>query len=211
MEMLKKCRKAEVYDPSDTKLCVSEVFCDLSNQIWVSVSPDFPWEDYEYYNIIFFDPVAGLVRCQCTLGNPQETSEERLSLLCNILEVLESQQRRQDLKIPLEIDLEISCIEKPAGTPDLPASFTATTRNISAGGVYLICPIQLPEGAVIEFQLQGAAKPLFLTASILRSEKLPPKKNVPQYGHGCQYMEMKPKTEAALRNYIFRKQRERRF
>lgn len=208
MEMLKTCRKAEIYDPSDTLLCVSEVFCDLSNKIWVSVAPDFPWEDFEYFNITFFDPVAGLVHSQCTLNSPQETSEERTSLLCTVLEIQDSQQRRQDLKIPLEIDLEISCSQKPVG---LPESISAVTRNISAGGVYFICQYRLPEQTVVDFELKGASKPLVLSAVILRSEELPLQRNVPQYGHGCQYINLKPRTESALRNYIFRKQREHPF
>ena len=209
MNMLKKCRKAEIFNPAESLLCQAEVFSDISDRLWVSVSHDFPYEEFSYFNITFYDPVSGLVRCRCTLGSPESLSEERLSLLCTIVEVLESHHRRQDLKIPLEIEVELTCTYLPAGAPEPPSTFTAITRNISAGGIYLICEHPLPEDAEIRFEITEANKPLLLNAKVLRQDKLPLKREMPQYGHGCRFFDLKPQTESILRNYIFRKERQR--
>ena len=44
MNMLKKCRKAEIFNPAESLLCQAEVFSDISDRLWVSVSHDFPYE-----------------------------------------------------------------------------------------------------------------------------------------------------------------------
>lgn len=211
MAILKNCRKAEIFSPSEELICEGEVFLDLSEKIWISVPLDFSREEHEYYLITFYDSISGLMRCQCSLPDSQTISNERQSVLCNIQEVMDTQQRRQDLKIPLELDIEFSCTAAPAGAVQLPDVIPAKTRNISAGGIYFICEYLLPADTQIQFQLQEASKPLLLTAGVLRTEDLPPKNGRPQYGHGCRFIDMRPRTEAALRNFIFRKQREHHF
>lgn len=210
MEILKNCRRAEIQDQSHTRLCEARVFYDLSDDLWISVPHNFRWENCDYFNIIFFDVARGLIHCRCTLSNPQNFSGDTYSLLCTVLEVSDAQQFREDVRVPLEIELEISCIMKPAGSPNLPDTFMATTRDISAGGVYLTCRYELPENSVVAFQLEVASKPLSLMASVIRSEQLLPENGVQQYGHGCRYLDLNSQTEAALRNYIFRKQLEDR-
>lgn len=209
MNMLNHCRKAEIFSPSDEFLCQAEAFKDKSEQLWVSVPHDFSYEDHSFYNITFYDSVSGLVRAHCVLASPQSLSEERLSLMCKVVEVLESHQRRQDLKIPLEIEVELSCVYLPAGVEAPPKTFPAMTRNISAGGIYLVSEYPLAEGAQVRFEIKEASKPLVLTAQLLRHEKLPLKREQPQYGYGCRFIELKPQMESVLRNYIFRKERER--
>lgn len=209
MNMLSHCHKAEIFSPSDEFLCLAEVFMDKAEQLLVSVPHDFSYEAHPFYNIVFYDSISGLVRGQCTLDSPQSLSEERLSLTCNVVEVMESQQRRQDLKIPLEIEVELSCVYLPSGAKVPPRTFPAMTRNISAGGIYLIGEHPLAEDAQLRFEIKDAPKPLVLIAKLLRQEKLPLKKERPQYGYGCLFIELKPQTESALRNYIFRKERER--
>lgn len=208
--MLKNCRRAEIHDQSHTRLCEARVFCDLSEDLWVSVPHNFRWDACEYFNIVFFDAARGLIHCKCTLSNPQEFSGETYSLLCTVLEVSDAQQFREDVRVPIEIELEISYMVKPTGSPGLPDAFMATTRDISAGGIYLACRHELPEGSVIEFQLDIASKPLSLIASVLRCEPLPPENGVQQYGHGCRYINLNSQIESSLRNFIFRKQLEDR-
>ncbi len=209
MKLLRNCRKAEIFSPSDEFLCQAEVFTDKSEQLWVSVPHSFSYEEHSYYNITFYDSVSGLVRGQCILGSPQDLSERRLALMCDVTEVVETRQRRQDLKIPLEIEVEVTCIYLPEGVEAPPQTFPAVTRNISAGGIYLISEYPLAEGAEIQFEIKEASKPLVLTAKLLRQEKLPPKMEQPQYGYGCRFIKLKSQMESVLRNYIFRKDRER--
>ncbi len=208
MDVLKKCRKAEVY-LADELICVAEVFRDLNNEIWLSIPKDLSLEASEY-TIIFFDSIAGLLRCRCTLHEVQSLTDEWDSVPCTILEVLETLQRRQDLKITLEANVELSCTYIPSFATGIPQRITAVTRDISAGGIYFISDYCLPEDSVVQFQLHGASKPLLLSAKVLRFEAIDSKDGKAQYGHGCIFIELRPQTEAVLRNYIFRQERQRR-
>ena len=67
----------------------------------------------------------------------------------------------------------------------------------------------MQEDAEIRFEITEANKPLLLNAKVLRQDKLPLKREMPQYGHGCRFFDLKPQTESVLRNYIFRKERQR--
>lgn len=208
MDVLKKCQKAEVY-LADKLICVAEVFRDLNNEIWLSIPKDLSLEPSEY-TIIFFDSIAGLLRCRCALSEVQPLTDEWDSVPCTILEVLDTLQRRQDLKISLETNLELICSYVPGSAAGIPHRITAVTRDISAGGIYFICGYCLPEDTVVQFQLHGASKPLLLSARVLRFEAIDSKDGNKQYGHGCIFTELRPQTEAVLRNYIFRQERQRR-
>lgn len=210
MDVLKKCRKAEIYSGDDL-ICEAEVFRDLAEEVWLSIPKDLPWESPESYTVLFYDSIAGLLHCQCALSEPQELSDERNSVSCRILEVMKTEQRRMDLKIQISTSLELSCTYVPGQPSSIPSRIEAESRDLSAGGIYFISEYQLPVESVVQFQLHGASKPLLLSARVLRTEELPPKKETPQYGHGCQFTELKPQTEAVLRNYIFRQERQQRF
>lgn len=208
MDVLKNCRKAEIY-LADELICAAEVFRDLNNEIWLSIPKDLSLDAAEYI-IVFFDSISGLLRCRCSLSEVQPLTDEWDSVPCTILEVLETQQRRQDLKISLETTLELFCTYVPSFASGIPERIKATTRDISAGGIYFICDYCLPEDTVVQFQLHGASKPLLLAAKVLRFESLDSKDGKAQYGHGCIFIELRPQSEAVLRNYIFRQERQKR-
>lgn len=208
MDVLKNCRKAEVY-LADKLICEAEVFRDLNNEVWLSIPKDLSLNASEY-TILFFDSISGLLRCRCALSEVQPLTDEWDSVPCTILEVLDTQQRRQDLKIPLETTLELVCTYVPSFATHIPQHIMATTRDISAGGIYFICDYRLPEDTVVQFQLHGASKPLLLAAKVLRFETLKDKRGNEQYGHGCIFIELRPQTEAVLRNFIFRQERRNR-
>ena len=207
MDVLKKCQKAEIYKEEEL-ICEVEVFRDLASDVWLSLPKDFPLEAPGVYTILFYDSVAGLLRCRCDLGEIQALSDEWDSVPCTIQEVLETQQRRLDLKISLETSLELFCTYIPGSPSGIPERIKGISRNVSAGGIYFMCDYLLPVDSVVQFQLHGASKPLLLAAKVLRNDKLD---GTPAYGHGCKFIELKPQTEAVLRNYIFRQERQRRF
>ena len=195
MDVLKKCKKAEIYTLANEAICEAEVFRDMADELWLSIPGDVILEAAQYYTIVFYDSI----------------SDERISVPCQIMEVLETTQRRQDLKIYLETNLDLFCTYIPSTAVGIPERIKAISRDISAGGIYFICEYCLPEGSVVQFQLHGASKPLLLAARVLRFESVDERNGKPQFGHGCQFIEMKPQTEAVLRNYIFRQERQRRF
>ncbi len=210
MDVLKKCKKAEIYTLADEAICEAEVFRDMADELWLSIPGDVTLETSEFYTIVFFDSVSGLMRCHCSVGEAQPISDERNSVPCKIVEVMETRQRRQDLKIYFETSLDLFCTYVPSFAVGIPERFRATTRDISAGGIYFMCEYRLPEGTVVQFQLHGASKPLLLAAKVLRFEPVDEIDGKPQFGHGCQFIEMRPQTEAVLRNYIFRQERNSR-
>ena len=210
MDVLKKCKKAEIYTLANEAICEAEVFRDMADELWLSIPGDVILEAAQYYTRVFYESISGLLRGHCSIGEVQPISDERISVPCQIMEVLETTQRRQDLKIYLETNLDLFCTYIPSTAVGIPERIKAISRDISAGGIYFICEYCLPEGSVVQFQLHGASKPLLLAARVLRFEAVNERDGKPHYGHGCQFIEMKPQTEAVLRNYIFRKERQGR-
>ena len=132
MDVLKKCKKAEIYTLANDPICEAEVFRDMEGALWLSVPGDVVLEKAEYYTIVFFDSVSGLLRCHCSIGDPEPISDERISVPCQILEVRETTQRRQDLKIYLETALELYCTYVPSTAVGIPERIQALSRIILA-------------------------------------------------------------------------------
>ncbi len=209
MALLKNCRKAEIFTPELESICEAGVVHDMSGDvIRLVVSRDFPVGKYPSFLVSFSDATVGLVECRCNLSAPENTPDGLVSYACDVIETISQTQRRRDLKVPLEVDLDLSCVYVPRGTERPPeAKFSAYSRNLSAGGIYFVCKYSLPKNALVRFQFMEATKPLLLTAEVLWKEELPPVNGVPQYGHGCRFSELDAGAEAELRSYIFRNER----
>lgn len=205
---LKGCQKAEIYSPAQEFLCTAEVTRAAYDNYRLIVPLEFEVStELEYYEVVFFDAFAGLVHTLCRLSDPLHISKTQQSLLCVVREERGREQRRQDLKVPTNASIEVSCIRLPAGAKRPPARIQAKVRNISAGGIYFACQYPIPKGANVQFQLHEASKPLQLAANVLRQEELEPLSDgTPQFGHGCRFIDLKPNAEAELRSYIFRKE-----
>lgn len=211
MEILDYCRKAEIFDIEDNLICDAVVFRDSAERLQLIVPTDFPTipaGSAAEYKILFYDPMSGLLDCRCTLSQPLKMSTGRLSILCEVEEVLETVQRRQDLKVPIEVEVEVRGVSAPPGFDLTDKPFTGLTRNVSAGGIYFSCELPIISGTILELRLTLTNKPLVLQARVLRQEELPPKKRKLQFGYGCQFMELKPQAEAELRSFTFRRERQ---
>ncbi len=235
---LLNCNKADIYSASGPLLCNARVHWDSAGfYLLLEVPADFPLDEEAEYPILFYDPAAGLVHSHCKLKAHSKTEDGDLALSCTVLDVIQTIQRRQDLKVPATAQIEVSVVTMPRAAHDkqvplvseiavsvtnslgedeqdlLPpknASFTALTQNLSAGGVYFICPYALPVDTEVRFELHEGPKPIELTAVVLRTEALPPYKKQPRFGHGCRFITLKPVAESGLRSYIFRCQRNMR-
>lgn len=237
---LLNCSKADIYSAAGPLLCEARVHWDSAGfYLLLEVSPNFPLDEEAEYPIIFYDPAAGLVHSHCRLKAHSKTEDGGLALSCTLVEVTQTIQRRQDLKVQTDAQIEVEVTHMPRAAqdkqvsvvssievsvmpkgqegepPNLPdGSFAAVTKNLSAGGVYFICQYPLPVDTEIRFELKEGPKPIELTAVVLRQEELPPQKHKPRYGHGCRFVNLKPTAESGLRSYIFRcqrNQRQRRF
>ena len=209
---LTSCNKAEVYAIDNTPLCEARVYWDSAGMYQLLEVPRaFELAESGEHVVIFYDSTAGLVHCRCQL-RPHGEDGDFKSLSFTITEILETIQRRQDLKVPAVTEIEISAVQM-AGASEAPppkAPFSAVTENLSAGGVYFVCQYSLPVNSEVHFELREGPKPIELTAVVLRQEELPPKKRLPRYGHGCKFINLKPAGESGLRSYIFRCQRDMR-
>lgn len=207
---------AEIYNMKDEPLCEAEVTRASFDGYRLIVPQDFEMpEDTGLFNVTFYDGYAGLVHTVCMLSDALNISKDKKSLMCTVREETGTDQRRRDLKIPAVFSIDVSCVRRPSGSDPklrLPARIPAKTVNISAGGVYFSCGVCLPVDSHVQFQLHEAEKPLQLTAKVLRVDEglEPDGKGSPQFGHGCQFINLKPQAEAELRRYIFRKEIELR-
>lgn len=208
MEILEYCRKAEIYDPEEKLICEAVVFRDSAERIQLVVPLDFPLEVADSFNILFYDPLSGLLNCRCRLSSPLKMSTGRLSLICDVEEVMETVQRRQDLKVPVEVEIEVRGIAAPPGFELTSEPFPGLTRNISAGGIYFSCGLPIISGSTIEIRLSLTGRPMVVQARVLRQEELPPKKKKLQFGYGCQFIDLKPQVESELRSFTFRRERQ---
>lgn len=209
MDLLKNCRKAEILTPSNTPACEAGVFHDLGGNLRLLVPQTFSYKDHPFFMVVFYDSVSGLINCRCTLSEPSPEVDGRISLLCTVSEVLHRNQRRQDLKVPIQAAVEMTNVQVPFGGAVPPVSkIPAVTRDLSAGGIYFICQYPLAVNTLVHFQFRETDKPLLLVAKVLRQEELKPVKGIPQFGHGCRFVEMEMDAESELRSFIFRRERQ---
>lgn len=211
MDLLKNCNKAEIFTPSNQLICEAGVFHDLADRLQLLVPIDFAftYKEHPFYFVVFYDPISGLINCRCTLSTPSSLPDGRQSLLCKIAEVLNRNQRRQDLKVPLSTEIELTGIRVSAEGRYPPVSrIPAVTRDISAGGIYFTCQYPLSVDTLATFQFRETAKPLTLSVRVLRQDQLKPVKGVDQYGHGCRFIDLEMDAESELRSYIFRRERQ---
>ena len=209
---LTNCNKAEIYAVDGTPLCEAHVYWDSAGMYQLLEVPcSFELSDTGEHMAIFYDSTAGLVHCRCQL-RPHGNEGDVKSCSFTITEVLETIQRRQDLKVPTNAEIEISAVQMASASaaPPPKGAFTAVTENLSAGGVYFVCQYALPVDSEVHFELKEGPTPIELTAVVLRQEELPPKKRLPRFGHGCRFINLKPAAESGLRSYIFRCQRDMR-
>lgn len=211
--MFEKCKKAEVLDKSGALVCQCRVSVGHSGAILLVIPRAAVYKANTNYRVVFYDPVLGRVICRCRLSAALPLpGGELCSLRCEVLEQLIQDQRRQDVKIPLGMNVMLHATYQP-GDPIEPSSLgiPATIVNISAGGVYLRAPLMMDKGRRIWFDFQIDRENVTLSAQVLRRDNAALSSNHQiHYGYGCKFINMLSKHEAALRSFIFQLQRQQR-
>lgn len=211
--MFEKCKKADVIEKTGALICQARVSVGHSGEVLLVIPRAAAYKPNSLYRVVFYDPVLGRVTCRCRLSASLSLpGGELCSLRCEILEQLNQEQRRQDVKIPLEMTVMLHVVYQPGDVSRVPESgVPSTIVNISAGGVYLRAPLTLDKGRRIWFDFQIGEETLTLSAQILRRENAAlSSKHQLQYGYGCKFINMLSKHEAALRSFIFQQQRQQR-
>lgn len=211
--MFEKCKKADIIEKTGALICQARVSVGHSGEVLLVIPRAAAYKPNSLYRVVFYDPVLGRVTCRCRLSASLPLpGGELCSLRCEILEQLNQEQRRQDVKIPLEMTVMLHVVYQPGDVSRVPESgVPATIVNISAGGVYLRAPLTLDKGRRVWFDFQIGGETLTLSAQILRRENAALSSNHQlHYGYGCKFINMLSKHEAALRSFIFQQQRQQR-
>lgn len=198
-------------EKSGELLCRARVNVGRSGDILMIIPSAAAYKPNSMYHVIFYDPVSGLVTCKCRLSAPVNMPGGVCSLRCEIQDKLTARQRRQDVKVRVQINVMIHTsyvAGDPVRVPEL--GYPAAIDNISAGGVYLRTALPLPVGRRIWFNLRQTGEELTLSAQILRVEDLPVQPGQACYGYGCKFVNLLSRQEAILRSYVFQEERNQR-
>lgn len=209
--MLEKCKKADIFDKSGELLCHARVSVGRSGEILLIIPRPTEYKANSAYRVKFFDPVMGVLTCRCRLSAALPLPGGKFcSLRCEVQEQLAQEQRRQDVKIPLEVGVRLYTSYNPGDPVRVPPDgFPAVIENLSAGGVYLRTALPLPEGRRVWFALQPV-EGITLNAQILRAEDATRQAGQVMYGYGCKFINLSSRHETMLRSYIFQEERRQR-
>lgn len=212
LPMFEKCKKADIIEKTGALICQSRVSVSRTGDILLVIPRAATYKANSNYRVVFYDPVLGRVTCRCRLSASLPLpGGELCSLRCEVLEQLAQDQRRQDVKIPLGVNVMLHALYQPGDTVRAPESgVPATIVNISAGGVYLRTSLLMAKGRRVWFDFQPGEEKLTLSAQVLRAENASLGQNQILYGYGCKFINMLSKHETMLRSFIFQQQRQQR-
>lgn len=213
MAILQNCTKAEVYDTNGTLLCPATVQSGPMDSILVITPDSLDHKEHDLFRIVFYDPVLGVLTCRCELSAPLDLPDHMTSYRCEILERLNQEQRRQDVKVSVAAgaDVTIHVARQPGDHIQVvKEGYPATVLNISAGGVYLRTALPLQPDRRLWFDFKGAGETIPLTAQILRVDDLSPHPAKQVFGYGCRFVDLPARHESLLRGYVFQEDRRRR-
>ena len=211
--MFEKCKKGDIIEKTGALICQARVSVGHSGEVLLVIPRAASYKPNALYRVVFYDPVLGRVTCRCRLSASFPLPGGELSSLrCEILEQLNQEQRRQDVKVPLDMTVMLHAVYQPGDTSRMPeAGVPSTIVNISAGGVYLRAPRMMDKGRRVWFAFQIDRENVTLSAQVLRRDNAALSSNHQiHYGYGCKFINMLSKHEAALRSFIFQLQRQQR-
>lgn len=202
MRLSQRCEKAEILNAEGRVLTKAQVETVEEDTVSLVVPWSFDRLQQDVFTVVFYDPVQGVITTRCTLGSPRLLPEQRSALPCSILEEVSSMQRRMDVKVPLARTLQVIVTGQGVS-----GTYSAQLVNISAGGVYLICDVPVPEGTCFCFDFREPGIDLNLTAEVLRSESRTDRRGRMVFGYGCKFVHLSSRAETQLRGFVFQQER----
>lgn len=203
---LQRCKKSQVYNLNNELLCEAEV-TELSEDTATLQFPE-SCDDILRSEVLvtFFDGIQGLVTCFCRLSDYKEfyvqPNEQISTVQCEIGEETSVIQRRNDIKVPVEIETTVSFI----GDKDEPQTADITIMDISAGGIFCVCKHYWYAGETFTFSLFG--KHFSFEAEVLRHQDPGTydnrfAKEDELHGYGCRLINLSAAAESFLRKYVY--------
>lgn len=134
---LTECKQAVLYTVEDIFLCdaaVSHISEDSATLIVTKSNADLSLTEA---HVTFFDSSKGLVTYSCELSefkkSKRATNTEYYFTRCTVHEQISVMQRRNDIKVPVNISVTLSAKTREGTLSNIEAKIW----NISAGGIFL--------------------------------------------------------------------------
>lgn len=147
----------------------------------------------------FYDTQQGIMRALCELvirKNTNKDMAEPWMADVSVLKVENVFQRQKDLRVRVNINISI--------TTDKNQILSASVRNISAGGLFLVTSKAIDPGTKFTFNYNFGGILCKVNGMVLASRGV----TTGGFGYGCKFVNLLPETEAAIRKYVFAKQTE---
>lgn len=197
MVTLSHCSKANILDRATKRIVKANVSFDSADRILITVPLTAAFSTGELVPVSFLDASLGVVRCLCRFSSPAASQDRRFcTYRCQIKEEISREQRREDLKVPLEVLVAVTSSDSGETVP-------AIVRNLSAGGVYLVTGLVAQPGEQLSFTFRQKDISVSLTAEILRVEATVDASGRLTRGYGCRFVQLSPYQESQLRGYVF--------
>lgn len=197
MTLFLNCKKAEILDPKAGAPIPAAVSTGSVGGLLISLPRGTELSLRAPIDIRFYDPTLGVVRCRCRLSSPLVTGGMR-TYRCEVLERLAQIQRREDIKVSLNVSVNVDYEGM---------LYPSTIENISAGGIYLISGLTASVGDQFTFVFPRTDPPVTLTAGILRVELRVNQNGRNVYGYGCRFVDLNVSQESLLRGFVFQEER----
>lgn len=210
---LTECKQAVLYTVEDIFLCdaaVSHISDDSATLIVTKSNADLSLTEA---HVTFFDSAKGLVTYSCELSefkkSKRSASNEYYFTRCTVHEQLSVMQRRNDIKVPVNITVALSAKTREGMLTNIPAKIW----NISAGGIFFTSRQSFSIGDIVSFYFSDPDLPsLTLQAEILRVQEHrhlrkiigSEAKDTEIIGYGCKFVHLPSRAESKIRNYVFR-------
>lgn len=213
---LTQCKKASLYDLNNRYLCDADV-SDIAEDS-VSLHFSSPASDllFSEVHVTFYDNVQGLVTYYCALSGYQEflTAPRTMgsSVICRLNQEISVIQRRNDMKVPVQLKTTLTVIN----SEDILTDVAATITDISAGGLFFTSRYSFYVGQTFSFFFDKNPPAFQLEAEILRVNKQEPDTDSSSsadsrrprkvlYGYGCRFIHLSPYKESIIRNFVYKR------
>ena len=126
-------------------------------------------------------------------------------MIFRIEELIQSTQRRQDLKMKTNIPIKLTLVDQDDKVMTDPQTMRAITipamlRDISAGGIMIDTEIELRVNQKIYFPFDKGSSPIMVPVIVLREQD----SSTNYHRYGCRFYNMNSGKEAIIREYVFR-------
>lgn len=199
--VLKDCSRCAVYNHKGKRLSEARVV-HTSNKITLFFAESGLSDGRFKTRVDFFDERCGMIMTLSEViirRNPTFPKEAEPWIgECVILDVKQVVQRQKDIRVKIKLNIKFrKCSD---GT-----EFFGETRNLSAGGLYMVTKVPLVKGERIFFSynFRNLERPFEL--EVIRVGQDGEK----EYGYGCRFIGLTDGGEAAIRGFVYKKQKEK--